>query len=393
MPRYYSNIIDYARTQLDTFEQRDVCRVDSLVLSWLAYFRLPRDVVASYGQDGMPIKELNRADWFSPMCGRLTDPQSSVELLGVLAASPRFRDVTVSDYESRTNKIAEQQFSAMTFHLGPRSTFVAYRGTDNTVVGWKEDFNMAFKSAVPSQVAAVRYLEHVAERTEGRLWCGGHSKGGNLAVYAGVMCQESTFERLVTCFSHDGPGFSAKTMADARWSRANELVDKTIPQSSLVGMIFENQEHDAKIVHSHSVGFSQHDPFTWEVDWREFVFEERLGVGASVVDASVNEWLSNASDQEREDFVDAVFSVLGAAGEPTMGGIKANWRTTVPRMLAAVALLDPARRKVVTTAVGDVIRTLVPSRPSLDLSALLPTSLHPTALLPAAKRKLKEGMG
>ena len=92
-------------------------------------------------------------------------------------------------------------------------------------------------------------------------------------------------------------------------------------------------------------------------------------------------------------FVDAVFSVLGAAGEPTMGGIKANWRATVPKMLAAAALLDPARRKVVTTALSNVIRTLVPSRASLDLSALLPTSLHPTALLPAAKRKLKEGMG
>lgn len=371
MARDYSNIIDYVRTQLDTFDQRDVCRVDSIVFSWLSYYRLPAPEMAAYGLDGMPLKEWHRAEWFSPLCDKLTDPKSSIELLAAVAASPRFRNVRVSDYVSYTNELVEQQFSAMTFHLGPRATFVAFRGTDNTLVGWKEDFNMAFKTAVPSQVTAVRYLEHAACGTEGRLWCGGHSKGGNLAVYAGVMCDDATYGRLVTCFSHDGPGFSDKTMGDPRWSRANCLVDKTIPQSSLVGMLFENQEHDAKVVHSHSIGFSQHDPFTWEVDGCDFVFEERLGQSASAVDASVNEWLAHASDQEREEFVDAVFRVLGAAGEPTMAGIKANWRVTVPRMLAAAALLDPSQRKVVTNAVSDVIRPMVPSRLSLDKSALL----------------------
>ncbi|MDO4797717.1 MAG: DUF2974 domain-containing protein [Coriobacteriales bacterium] len=371
MPRSFANIIDYVRTQLDTFDQRDVCRVDSLVFSWLAYFQLPAPEMAVYGLDGAPLKDWYRADWFAPMCDKIPDSKSSVELLAAVAASPRFRNVRVTDYVSYTNELVEQQFSAMTFHLGPRKTFVAFRGTDNTLVGWKEDFNMAFRTAIPSQVTAVQYLEHAAHGTEGRLWCGGHSKGGNLAVYAGVMCEDATYRRLVACFSHDGPGFSSKTMDDPRWGRADGLVDKTIPQSSLVGMVFENQEHDAKVVHSHSIGFSQHDPFTWEVDGCEFVFEERLGERASTVNASVNDWLAHASDKEREEFVDAVFGVLGASGESTMADIRANWRVTVPRMLAAAALLDPSKRKVVTDALGDVIRPMVPSRLSLDKSTLL----------------------
>lgn len=361
MARSYENMVDYVRTQLDGFDQRDVCRVDSLVFSWLSYYRLPEEVQEIMAGGGIPLKDLYRADWFDAMCGNLYDPQASIDLLSALAASPRFREVLVCGYVSKSNERAEQQFSAMTFVLSERETFVAYRGTDNTLVGWKEDFNMSFQTAVPSQVAAVRYLNRVAACTQGRIWCGGHSKGGNLAVYAGTMCDDATRARIVRCFSHDGPGFSSKTMADPRWSTASQIADKTIPQSSVIGMVFERQEQDFTVVHSHGTGLSQHDPFSWEVDWRDFVCDDKLGLAANYFDASINEWLATASDEDRERFIDLVFSVISASGEESFGQIKRNWRTAVPHMIAAAMRLDASDRELVLTALGDILRAMLPN--------------------------------
>ncbi len=365
MARDFPHIVDYARTQLDAFAQRDVCRVDSLVFSMLSYFRLPAGAPASDAttDDGVPLRELFRAEWFEPMCGKVYNTPESVALLTACAASPRFRDVRVCSYVTHTSELAEQQFSAMTFRISPEESFVAFRGTDNTIVGWKEDFNMSFATTVPSQVSAARYLERVDKQTSGRLWCGGHSKGGNLAVHAGVMASSPVRSRLVRLFSHDGPGFSAEAMAGERWRGAGELVDKTIPQSSTIGMIFERQEGDYQVVRSHASGFVQHDPFSWEVDGPDFAFEGKVGVGASALDSSVNEWLSTTSPEERERFVDTVFAVIDASGESTMAGIRERWSVTVPRMLACVAALQPEDRARVGDSLGAFVRTFGPSRP------------------------------
>lgn len=380
MARDFNNIIDYVRTQLDTFEERDVCRLDSLVLSQLAYLRLPEGVASSH-EDAVPLKDLYRADWFDVMCSKVYDPMSSLELLTAVAASPRFREVLVSGYVSKVNEVAEQQFSAMTFTLYEDATFVAFRGTDNTLVGWKEDFNISFSTSIPSQKSALRYLERVAGRTRGKLWCGGHSKGGNLAVYAGVMSTPTTRERIVRCFSHDGPGFSNETMSDPRWVDAAVLVDKSIPQSSLVGMIFERQENDYSVVRSQSKGFSQHDPFSWEVEGCDFVVEEQIGYGARHVDSTVNEWLATTSTEERERFVDAIFTVIGAAGQDSFADIKATWRTSMPKMAMAARDLDPQDRKIVMEAAVELVGAVIPSITKLGLDWLVPPDS--TAALPA----------
>ncbi len=360
MARDYENIIDYVRTESDDFTTRAVCRVDSLVFSCLAYLRLPTDAHAAGDEEGLCLKDLFRLEWLDGMCGNLHDPQSSAELLAAAAGSSRFKDVRVNSYVTHTDERAEQQFSAMTFSLSPHETFVAFRGTDNTLVGWKEDFNMAFQHAIPSQIAATRYLERVAARTTGRIWCGGHSKGGNLAVYAGMTCPNEVAVRLARLFSHDGPGFLDEAMTQGRWSESSTIVDKTIPQSSVIGMLFECQEPNYRVVRSHSVGFAQHDPFSWEVDGCDFVTESRVGLGASLLDSSVNAWLVSTSPEERERFVDAVFSVLGASGMATIGGIKRGWRTAVPKMLVAAAVLPEQDRKLVIDAAMDIVRLMAP---------------------------------
>ncbi len=371
MAREFENVIDYVRAQHDTFEERGVCRPDSLVFATLSYLRLPEDATDAYGLAGLCLGDLYRPDWIEPMCGPLFATDSFIELLEAVATSPRFSGVRVSGYVSHTDASAEEQFSAMTFHLSPRATYVAFRGTDNTLVGWREDFNMAFVATIPAQRSATLYVEGVAARTKGRLWLGGHSKGGNLAVFAGMNCADATFERVVSCFSHDGPGFSDACRARGHWEQRSKVVDKTIPQSSVIGMVFERQEWGFRVVRSHAVGFAQHDPFSWEIVGCDFAYERRLDFGASYFDSSLNDWLQTSDPSERERLIDVVFMVLRATGETTFAGIKRNWKWAVPRVLLVAATLDPEDRQFVQQAVTDIWHAVVPDLPLGELGALV----------------------
>ena len=271
------NLFGYLAREFETLAERSFAEVDSLVLACLSYFRWPGEGVR--GLDGVPVRELFRAEHYDAMTRDLWDPEGLVRLLAAVVASPRFRDVRICGYVDDFDESAEKQFSACALRLPSGGTYLSFRGTDNTVVGWKEDFNMAFETGVPSQVAAVDYLERMASAIEGPLYLGGHSKGGNLAVYATARCSSPTAARIVRSFSHDGPGFTEEALSEEGWLERSRLVSKTVPRSSVIGMIFERQE-DYDVVASSASGLMQHDPFSWVVEGRGFAYEEAIGRGA-----------------------------------------------------------------------------------------------------------------
>jgi hypothetical protein len=252
------------------------------------------------------------------------------------------------------------QFSAMSFALTPRDTYIAFRGTDNTIVGWKENLNLAFQVQVPSQAQGLRYFERIASQVPGRLWTGGHSKGGNIAIYVGMTCAHELRRRLQCCFSHDGPGFTSTTLDDLEGIGISVPIDKTVPKSSIFGMLFEQDNQDARVVRSISSGFAQHDPLSWEVDGCDFVIEERMGRTASYVDTSLNAWIRRASLQERRQFVDAIFAIMTAGDEKYTHDLRTNWRVTAPRMVRAALDLDPEVRDVLVQEVLELVKELAP---------------------------------
>lgn len=219
---------------------------------------------------------------------------------------------------------------------------------------------MAFQVQVPSQAQALRYFERVASRVPGRLWVGGHSKGGNLSIYVGMTCLPEIRERLACCFSHDGPGFTTTMLAELDTSGAEVPVDKTVPKSSIFGMLFEHEEQGADVVRSASSGFAQHDPLSWEVDGCDFVIVDRLGRAASYLDSSLNAWIDQATLAERQRFVEAVFSIMTAGDKKYTHEIRTDWRTTVPRMARAAMDLDPEMRDVFVGELLDLVRKLAP---------------------------------
>lgn len=365
MPESFKNIISYVWEHGDTFAERPLCRVDSLVLSQLSYVQLPSEAMSAWGWTGLPIHELWRSDWLDEMTDHMYDTPGAKRLLAALAASPRYRDVRIFGYVTQIDQLSEMQFSAMSFEISPTETYIAYRGTDNTVLGWKENFNMAFQVQMPSQVKALHYLERTASRVPGKIWLGGHSKGGTLAIYAAMSCDKEVRDRVACCFSHDGPGITSVMLAELQGDVDAVPVDKTIPEASLFGMLFDQDAQDgAMVVRSVSSGFAQHDPLSWEVDGCDFVQADRVKRSANYLDSSLNAWIEQATLAERQRFVEALFSVFKAGDEPFFHDLKVNWRETWPRMVRAAVGLDPEERELLIRQIGNLIKELAPGSSS-----------------------------
>lgn len=363
------NFLTYAQTAFDSFDERPFCAVDSLVFAWLSYLHLPADMPELAQWQGLDVRELLRAECYQSMIGDLWNPEGSRALLEAVAANPRYRGVHVCGYCSVSDVSSTEQFAAMTFRFPAGFSYLAFRGTDSTIVGWKEDFSMAFRCPVPSQASAARYVEEVAGAIDGPLLCGGHSKGGNLAVYGAAMCPDVARGRIERAYSHDGPGFVEEFLGGDAFAGLSGRIDKTLPQSSIFGMMFETQE-DYAIVESTEFSLLQHNPFSWVVDGYDFVYCERLSAGARYVDSSIREMLLAVGPAERERFVDALFSVFEATGAERFADIAGNLRESLPVMLQAAQSFDKDTRRFISQTVVAILKcALLPKRSELNVPA------------------------
>ena len=361
------NFLTYAQTAFDSFEERSFCAVDSLVFAWLSYLHLPDDMPELVGWQGLDVRELLRAECYQDMIGDLWDPEESRALLEAVAASPRYRGVRVCGYRAVNDASMTEQFAAMTFRFPAGFSYLSFRGTDSTIVGWKEDFNMAFRCPVAAQVSAAHYVDEVASAIGGPLLCGGHSKGGNLAVYGAAMCSDAARARIERVYSHDGPGFVEEFLSGEAFADLSGRIDKTLPQSSIFGMMFETQE-DYAIVESTEFSLLQHNPFSWVVDGCDFVYREHLFAGARYVDGSIREMLLAVGPAERERFIDALFSVLEATGAERFADIGANLRESIPVMLQKAQGFDQDTRRFISQTIVAILKcALLPKRAELNV--------------------------
>lgn len=341
-----NNIITYTQENLATFEQLPFNSVDSLILSSAAYIHFPEIIPELSGWKGIRLQELFCAEFFEEMFHNIPLGEDTKQLFFALAASPRFRNIRVMGYTEQFDFISEKQFSAMTFFVHPGLYYIAFRGTDSTLVGWKEDFNMAFKSPIPSQEEAVRYIEKAALYCPGKILTGGHSKGGNLAVYAAAMCRENIQKRIEKIYSHDGPGFLESTLKSSEFQYISPRIEKTLPQSSVIGMLLEHRKN-FDIVKSNTLGLLQHNQFTWEIEGNHFVYIENLTKNARFTDKTLSDWLNHLTEEERERFVDALFSVLNANNLTSIDDFKADWQSAIPATLHALTQLDGNTKKFI----------------------------------------------
>ena len=334
-----SNLVDYLRWRGDlSLTERDFNPVDNLILSVLAY----TDLGGIVPDEGSIRLEDAAARYVAEGRDQSYLPCDPKETLLAAAASPRFRNARLSAYVDRVDQEKELQFSAMTFTLDDDSVCVAYRGTDNSIVGWREDFNMSLRET-PGQLLAVEYLNRNAgEGTALRV--GGHSKGGNFALFAAARCDEAVQRRITRVYNNDGPGFLRAFVETEEYRRILDRLELLRPETSLIGILLRSGI-EGRVVRSDASGFLQHDPYTWQVLGTDFeTVEDRSGT-SHFVDETLQQWLDRLSDTEREHFVSAVFDSLEGSGVTTLRELNANWTVTYNAVLKAASDMEPETQK------------------------------------------------
>ena len=256
----------------------------------------------------------------------------------------------------------ETQFSAITFILDDGTLFLAFRGTDETIIGWKEDFNMAFLSPVPGQEYSVKYVNMVTGWLHQPFYIGGHSKGGNLAVYAAMNAPEPVQRRVTAVYSLDGPGFPSQIVGSDPYRSVMPLIVKIVPDSSIVGMILETPE-PMRVVRSDQKGVMQHLTFSWQVSGNDFEYLPQVSPSSQLFNRSLNGWLESLSTEDRERAVDALFSVLRSSHADSISDLMAAGLKAVPTMINTFVGLSEADRRHLIEAMG-LLMAAVRSRSS-----------------------------
>lgn len=414
------NILDLLNNDFTNFEERKFNAVDSLILCELAYICMPESI-PKYNDDSnalatVPLSELLRGEDFSSMfsSGSTKVDEFRKNLLLAVESSPRYRGMRVGEVlerfdESNIDDSCEQQFAAVTFDLtdciGSSCFVVAFRGTDNTLVGWKEDFNMAFRCPVPAQESAAEYLLSISRRAckdscksggirgifssvgdyfanlfnkksdfknsdldksnlensndcdlsdNPKIFVVGHSKGGNMAAYAAMRLDaqdRSLGNHISKIYSMDGPSFGSDVVDPKVFSRVVSRIEKVVPQSAFIGLIMDTGV-PYKVTAADSIGLMQHFGMYWQVKDGDFDYCDCVTPRALAVSKAANEWMMNLPFEERKRRIDSVYSMFSSLGYSTFDEMSSHWSEIVPTLLKIAMHMDSKTHELIRSVMS-----------------------------------------
>lgn len=346
-----NTILDYVYWRGDlTVKERPFNEVDNLILAEAVYFVFDgvykkNITIEKAYKKYLALKEKPVYD--------INDPTRIVE---ACASAKRFKNVKICDYVSVTDDDRQIQFAAATFVFDKKNIFVAFRGTDGTITGWREDCNFAYMNETSAQHEAKLYLDSVLEKYPDGVTVGGHSKGGNLAVYASAFCKDELKERIKLVYSNDGPGFNDYVVSQKGYDLIIPKVRLILPESSVVGIILSNKAEKTVIKSNADKLIFQHDPFTWGVDVDKFLTVDERSSTSVMIEEIVSSWLRTLSNEDREKFVNSLFDSVENAGVHTLGDLATKRLTAYNAILSALRKLEKDAKnsifKTVTKLIG-----------------------------------------
>ena len=367
------SIVTYIEREQRTFTESPVNAVDSLVLSSLCYFNFdklvlkpelstvscPLDTHTSTPVLLSDILALCDVDWLTEGSW-LKDSEDTLRFIQAIRASRRYRNVSVAFFVDEISDAVDKQFSATTFFLQSTSgamAYIAFRGTDGTLTGWKEDFNLSYKPVIPSQRSALAYVSGVSSATQCPLILGGHSKGGNLAQYAALCTDESTYQRIVAVYDHDGPSFLEDPSPRRTTADYDCKLHKLVPESSAFGMILERRD-DYRVVQSSASAIFQHHPFSWIVDGDDFVYQEDLNASAQFFDEALDTWLRSKTPAERERFIQTIYDLIMQTNATSWAEFQTRLGANVATVMGAGSKLDSDTKQFLASTLRSLGATL-----------------------------------
>ena len=353
-----ANILDYLQWRGDIpFYADPFNEIDALILSQFGYVPLDGIVPADFSR---AISVENAYKYFTPEkipeAVRFISFEQDNLLFRYMAESERFKNILLTGYVNMIDTAEEVQFSAVTCTIGDGTRFISFRGTDGSVVGWKEDFSIAYLQQTTGQLYSVGYINENFSQSSPPLRIGGHSKGGNLAIYASAFADTRVRSRIMEVYSFDGPGFREEITDSSEYADVSEKVRSFVPESSVVGMLLNNSLPH-KIVKSSVNGIMQHLAYNWELLRNRFVCTNELSKSGDLINKTITGWLDNFSDEERKVFTDTLFAVLEAPEKDTLKEIlKGKW-SAYSSMFKALRTLSPEQQNVLKDAVKKIAKS------------------------------------
>lgn len=348
------DMFDYLEWRGDlSFARAERNPVDMLIFSTLSYIHFD-GIVPDTPNERISLREA--AEYFFAQ-GDLENKvrvKKDIELLKAAAGTERFGRVGVSFYRSVFVPEEETQFAAVTYYLEDGTAVLTFRGTDRTLVGWKEDFNMTFQDSIPAQREALKYLEEFSIHTLYPIRLTGHSKGGNVAVYAAAKSEKALQHRILEIYNLDGPGFSENMMIDPGYLAIVPKIHSYVPESSIVGVLFEHAEPHT-VIKSEQIGLMQHDPYSWKVLRNDFIHMKEMSEGSKIMDQATKAWMMAMTPEERNDLVDVVYDIL------TSGGAIKTGELIHPKQIGNYVkslVMDERKRQTISDRLGDLVQVV-----------------------------------
>jgi hypothetical protein len=361
-----ADIFDYIAWRGDLgFDKAPFNPVDNIVFSQLSYLPMEGIVPGPNEHDYVTIEELaakyaiikrENPDWLT---NDITVSEAAA-VVNAIGAAPRYKNCKLFAYTNNIDLEQEKQFAAYCVIIGKRplsrKMLVVYRGTDMTLIGWKESFNMSFITSIPSQQEAVSYLEKTSRRHPYPLIIAGHSKGGNLAIYAAAFCSKLIRSRITVIYSNDAPGFHKQVIQSKGYQAICPRIRSFIPQSSLIGMLFEHGE-TPMVIKSSANGPMQHNLCSWEVTYNNMVDAGELTEQSRFIDNIICEWINQIDEGQRQQFIQAIYKILVSCDVDSVVDLTDDWKNTAGGIINALINLDKPTKKLLGKIIGDLFKT------------------------------------
>ena len=304
------NIFNYLEdVQYDSIYNQPFTELDILLLTEMTYLNFD-DIVT----DSLTLQQAHRlVDIPQYMTQEISmmNTKHRLALLEQAAKVKRYKNIKLLGYVNDIDLDVQKQFAAMTYKISLNTYVITFRGTDDSIIGWKEDFHMTYMEHVPAQRTAVHYVQKVMQAfPKATFILTGHSKGGNLATYAGSQVEPALQARISQIYSFDAPGLNHTVIETDGYQEMAPKIKRYIPQGSIVGMMLETPKQ-AHIVKSVAIGgIAQHDTFSWQIENEHFVLLDTLNPDSIQTDKTLKEWVETVPDDELKDFFDVFFGLI-----------------------------------------------------------------------------------
>ena len=351
------NIIDYLERYCSkTFYDVPFKREDAICLAQLSYLKFD-ELVPSMSSHEVLLSDLKDREGFDTLFSDVRYETKNRELYAAFVKSVRFNDLKLSFYINRIDTEDESQFSAITFTLPGGNIFITFRGTDETMIGWHEDVDMALHEAVPGQKLSVEYLNNVSKSVHGPFMVGGHSKGGNLAMYASMCCDDKARDRISKIYCLDGPGFRSSFLTEHNYNEIKDRVERIIPKSSYVGLIFASDK-DHMVVDSRYLGFSQHILYNWVIE-RGRLKEAKLSKRHIRTLKAFNDTVLSLNEEETVMFVQCLKDFMDSFDADTTIELKEDISKHLYAALKSQKKIDEDTKKLMEDFVRTYLELLI----------------------------------